>query len=150
MTYDPNDYRITAYAFGELEGQELAEFELELSQSESLKQQVADTRQMVGVIREQLQQEPELGLSAPQRAHVRQAIAGKPTVELAKPTDPRLGWRMLLSVAAAACLVGLLSLYWMRPGLPLASNTGQLTDQAPSRALRLSARMHPPLLRHEV
>ncbi len=74
MSFDPNDPRITAYAFGELSGAERADFESEMQESDDLRRAVDDTRQAVDTLANELKGEPEVGLSDQQREAVTQEI----------------------------------------------------------------------------
>ncbi len=58
MTIDANDPRITAYAFGELDSEQLRAFEEELAGSKAMQQQVEETRQMIATLQQELRASP--------------------------------------------------------------------------------------------
>lgn len=74
MTYDPQDPRITAYVFDELDAAERAAFENELQQSESLREAVRQVRETLAALTDDLAAEPFAGLAPERRARVDEAI----------------------------------------------------------------------------
>ena len=71
-TFDPNDPRLTAYALGELHGDELAEFEQLLAESSAARDAFAEIRETTGWLRSELAAEPVFTLSADQHQRLEQ------------------------------------------------------------------------------
>ena len=74
-TFDPNDPRLTAYALGELHGDELAEFERVLAESSVARDALAEIRETTVWLRNELVAEPPLALTAEQRQRLEQHLA---------------------------------------------------------------------------
>ncbi|MCA9173134.1 MAG: VWA domain-containing protein [Planctomycetales bacterium] len=120
MTIDPNDPRITAYVFGELEGEALSEFEQQLRESAELSKLVAQTRTAIDLIGTDLGELPPVRLSEQQRQNVHAQIAGastaasmtsapplKPAGAPPPPTGPGAmpGWMFGAALAATLLLL---------------------------------------------
>lgn len=75
MTLDPNDLRLTAYALGELEGDELAEVETQIARSKALRLVVEEIRVTTDLLKKNLQNEPILALTHEQRALIESRLA---------------------------------------------------------------------------
>ena len=73
-TFDPNDPRLTAYALGELCGDELAEFERLLAESSAARDALAEIRETTAWLRSELASEPALALSAEQHQRLEQLL----------------------------------------------------------------------------
>jgi len=74
-TFDPNDPRLTAYALGELHGDELTEFEQLLAESAAARSALAEIREATGWLRNELAAGPALALSAEQHQRLEQLLA---------------------------------------------------------------------------
>jgi Ca-activated chloride channel family protein len=101
MKFDPEDPRLSAYAFGELEGAERAEIEALLASDAQARAFVEELRATGAELERELAGEPKLELSSVQRA----AIASAAT----EPAHPRLrllpSLRTFGALAAAAGVV---------------------------------------------
>ena len=113
--------RLTAYAMGELEGQERADVEAEVAASEAARQTVRSIQALANYLREAGRARavpPSVTLRAAVEARLNQlqgqtAGARENDIEtLRVPAVSRIGWQAWVAVAAAACLViGAVSLY---------------------------------------
>ena len=74
MSFDPNDPRITAYLFGELDGDQNAAFQSEMADSEPLRNLVEETRRTLDRLSSELKDEPEMAMSDAQRKSVAEEI----------------------------------------------------------------------------
>ena len=70
MSDELNDPRVTAYLFGELEGEEKSAFERDMAESEALRRSVGETRNTIALLESDLSAAEPLRLSAAQRAVV--------------------------------------------------------------------------------
>ncbi len=108
MSFDPNDPRITAYLFGELEAAERQAFEADLENSAELRQLVDQTRRTLDVLAGELQNEPPVRLTDAQRALVTNQIdaaAGESPFQATSRPTPRpstAATRRVLGLAALA------------------------------------------------
>ncbi len=120
MSFDPNDPRITAYVFDELNEADRMAFEAEMQSSEDVRRAVDETRRALDVLAGELKDEPEIGLSDQQRQIVRREIDkthAQPVETAAMAGRPRSFGRlaMLGAVAASLLLVcGLTSLWYIK------------------------------------
>jgi len=112
MSFDLNDPRITAYVFGELSEAEQVDFETEMQQADELRRAVDETRQTLDTLANELNSEPELGLSTRQREMVAEEIdkthSPQPDVDAVVPGMPsgrKAIGRLVAVVAVAASLV---------------------------------------------
>jgi Ca-activated chloride channel family protein len=104
MTFDPDDPRLTAFALGELEGDERSAVESQLADHPEARAAVEEVRALARLLTEGLRAEPAPGLSDAQR----RTIAAHLDRPAAVPFRPRWG-RLAL---AATLLLGLgLGLY---------------------------------------
>ncbi|MCH7886034.1 MAG: hypothetical protein IIC01_12415, partial [Planctomycetes bacterium] len=76
MKIDSNDPKLTAYALGELDAKEQAEVEVQVGQSETLRQTVRSIRETADLLRNDLQSEPCPTLSEDQRTAIGAKMAG--------------------------------------------------------------------------
>jgi Ca-activated chloride channel family protein len=74
-SFDPNDPRLTAFAFGELNGSDKEAMEELLAESEEAREALKNIEQTVALVREELIAEPSAGLTSAQRAAIRDAAA---------------------------------------------------------------------------
>ena len=72
--FDPNDPRLTAYALGELHGDELTEFERLLAESAAARDALGEIRETTGWLRSELAAELPLALSAEQHQRLEQHV----------------------------------------------------------------------------
>ena len=72
--FDPNDPRLTAYALGELHGDELTEFERLLAESAAARDALGEIRETTGWLRNELAAEPAFALSAEQHQRLEQHV----------------------------------------------------------------------------
>jgi len=107
--------RLTAYALGQLEGQEQAEVERELAASPAARQTVESVRAMASHLRVAAQQEASSGPSASLRAAVLRRLDELEALETAsRPAPRRFPHGLRLLVALAACLlVAALPVAWL-------------------------------------
>jgi len=75
INHDDN-WKLTAYALGELDETERAEIEARIAQSDDLHRIVDETRALARRIESELRAEPTVALSDEQRANVQEALAG--------------------------------------------------------------------------
>lgn len=117
MKLDPNDPRLTAYALGELDEQERATIDAQLTDNESARRTVDEIRQTAGVLTKELQAEecPEKSIDC------RLAVEAQllPTSE--KPV--LFPWRLLWATAGFAAAMIVVAIFL--PVLKKASNTPQ-------------------------
>jgi Ca-activated chloride channel family protein len=105
MIVEKSDPRLTAYAFGELTGQEKATFEAELAASEGARRELAEIERTVAAVKEELERGSKLTLDDAQRWHI-EGLA-----EAAKPrrSKRRRAWVGIglagISMAAATLVV---------------------------------------------
>ena len=99
------DEQLSAFALGELEGEERARVEAHLAQNESARQEVEQVRATAALLRDELSRQADVGLLDEQRG----AIASKFNTPLRPPLRSAAGqpvrrtrWAML-ALAAAAC-----------------------------------------------
>jgi Ca-activated chloride channel family protein len=110
MSFDPNDPRITAYVFGELDAEQRAVFESELNQSPDLRREVGDTQDVLQRLSRELQAEPTLALSDAQRASLAHQIQGTDCDTNKGPpstTDPAAGSQRWLTGRSIAALIAI-------------------------------------------
>ncbi len=102
MIFDPDDPRLTAYALGELEGDDRTSVETLIQQNEEARQFVDETRRLAGLLRESLRTEPVSGLDPSHRDAIAAHLDG--------PSQPvpsrRIPWRPLGLAAAATVAIG--------------------------------------------
>ena len=77
MAFDANDYRITAYVYGELSDDERAAFEAEMATSAELRQTVEEIRHTAKLLQRELSNEPAIALTGAQRECLNRAINTK-------------------------------------------------------------------------
>ncbi len=116
MSFDPNDPRITAYIFSELDDQQRATFESELDQSEELRDAVQQTRAALEQLSSELQSEVQPVMSDAQRQNISQEIQRvsasdtkpRPTADVSvqgSATSSRRKWAVLAVLAASLLVV---------------------------------------------
>jgi Ca-activated chloride channel family protein len=107
MKFDPEDPRLSAYAFGELDTAERTEVEALLARDADARRFVDELRATASELERELAAEPKLELSVQQRATIAaEAIGSRPILSLGRA---RLRWYGGLAAAAgiaAAALVG--------------------------------------------
>jgi len=104
-TIGPDDPRLTAYALGELEGDEAARIEALLATDEAARRAVAELRELGAVLRDELAGERAGALHAEQRARLLSGRrTGRGELAPARRTPNRLRAGALVGVAAAAVL----------------------------------------------
>lgn len=120
--FNPDDPRLTAFALGELDEQERAEFEQFLEGSEEAREALTDIQETIGLLKEDLASEPTPSLTEEQRAAVTAEASGEhpaltadtePARETSSPNQTRrrswLGVASgLTAMVAVVCLVPLL------------------------------------------
>src|SRR5262245_28060772 len=110
MKLDPNDPKVTAYALGELSGEERASIEAGLAGSAEARQEVERVREVAALLTQELKKEP---LGALSQLH-RIAIESE-THRMRQPRRRGVPW-MGLTVAASLLLAT--GLYFLRPKSP--------------------------------
>ena len=118
MTFDPNDTRLTAYALGELDGDDMAAIEAQLAVSEDSRKFVEEVREMARLLTQSYHAEEQSGpgLTPEHRQAIEAGLppadAQMPEVELlpiagkVAPPPRRTRWLALGSFALAASLMG--------------------------------------------
>ncbi|MCC6907614.1 MAG: von Willebrand factor type A domain-containing protein [Phycisphaerales bacterium] len=106
-----NDPRLTAYALGELDDAERAEFESLLADRQDLRAEVDAIRSLAGELHEELMSEPAPALSGKQRDAIRARAQDAPSLRLVGEDDRTFRpaawwWRAGVSGAAAVLLLG--------------------------------------------
>ena len=86
-TFDPNDPRLTAFAFGELHGSDKEAIEQLLADSEEAREALKEIEETVGLVRDELLAEPTAGLTSSQREAIRDAASNRSTVSVGKSRD---------------------------------------------------------------
>ena len=104
MNIDKNDPRITAYALGELEGSEQAEVEALVQQDAELTRLVEEIRATAQLLKQELADEPMVGLTPEQRELVEAKAAERNTQQTDASRDLRT-WRFARPMTIAACLL---------------------------------------------
>jgi Ca-activated chloride channel homolog len=74
-SFDPNDPRLTAFAFGELDDADKDVVEQLLSESEEAREALKEIEETVGLVRDELLSEPSAGLTTAQRDAIRNAAS---------------------------------------------------------------------------
>lgn len=107
-----NDWRVTAYALGELDERERAAFEQELATDPDLQQAVAEVSRITQAVTDALGREPTPKLSEARRAELFSHFSGEGPMHAPTPThDPekrhpgRRRFALPLAIAASLCLV---------------------------------------------
>lgn len=109
MTFDPNDPRLTAYALGELDGDDLAAFEGQLAGCAESRKFIDEIRETARLLTERLHQEPSPGLTAEQKDAIEAELtpAVVPiTAAAAAPPGRSFRWAPYAGMAAAAGIMG--------------------------------------------
>ena len=76
MSIEPNDPRLTAYALGELEAEDLASFEALLAEDEAARSELSAIRQTTALLTNELQSD-DVQLSTERRARIESALPSK-------------------------------------------------------------------------
>jgi Ca-activated chloride channel family protein len=115
--FNPDDPRLTAFALGELDEQERAEFEQFLEGSEEAREAVSEIQETIGLLRDELVAEPAPSLTDEQRAAVAMASGAVaataeelPTVEVAATPVGTPVWRSWRGIVASVTTVTALCL----------------------------------------
>lgn len=127
---DRNDPRLTAFALGEMDAAERAEFEKALESDPAARAEVEAIRALGGRLGEELANAPAPALTEAQRASVSKAAARK-RVPLA-----------ILLMPVAACLFAAVALMWDRstaPGSPVAERAAKSAEQETNYDLSVRA-----------
>lgn len=124
---DPNDPRLTAYALGEMDEAERAEFEKLLEESEEDLSLIAEYRNLAEVLSQELASEPHPVLTPEQRGVIVQRLANSN----GKPTSGFTGWPWFfrpyqLAGALATCLVLGLGLLFLQSNAPAPRNQAKV------------------------
>jgi Ca-activated chloride channel family protein len=96
MTFDPDDPRLTAFALGELEGDERAAVEALIADNDEARRAVEETQALARLLVQRLQAEPAPGLAAEHHRAIEAQLAVPATLTL----RPR--WRRWARYAVAA------------------------------------------------
>jgi Ca-activated chloride channel homolog len=116
MTFDPNDTRLTAYALGELDGDDVIAIEAQLAACQDSRKYVEEVRQMARLLTESLHAEEEFGtgLTPEQRQAIEAGLTSAdaqpevvllPVVAKVAPAARRTRWLPLATFALAATLL---------------------------------------------
>ena len=144
-SFDPNDPRLTAFAFGELDASEVESIEQLLAESEEAREALKEIEETVGLVRNELIAEPASGLTSAQRDAIQNAAtaAVAPTADPAVASGPsdsslvaaraaadatpkRTGLAILASVASAAVVI---------IGVVINQNPDETSDSSPTSAM---------------
>ena len=151
MTFDPTDTRLTAYALGELEGDDVLAIETQLAACEESRSYVEEVRQMARLLTESLHAEEEFSpaLSPEHRQAIEAGLTSQPEVEplpiagKLAPARPRTRWVPLGFLVVAASLFMGSAVLLMQLNRPrsepldvLAMNRPAVAPAAGSAALR--------------
>ena len=99
---EQEDTRITAYALGELRGEDKKRFEAELADSEELRDELEELEETLGLVKDELGRAPAR-LSAERRQKIRDVIDGDAKVVKLESRRPRrFVWLGAVSAAAVA------------------------------------------------
>ncbi len=107
MTFDPDDPRLTAYALGELEGDERATVEALLAENPDARRFVSETRALGDLLSEQFRSEPSPGLADEHKAAIETELSRPAPTEPAGAVVPfrPLSSRVLRYSLAATVLI---------------------------------------------
>ena len=124
---DPSDPRLTAYALGELDAAERAEFEKLLEESEEDLSLIAEYRNLAEVLSQELASEPHSVLTPAQRGVIVQSLANSN----GRTTSWFKGWPWFLQPyqlagALATCLVLGLGLLFLQSNAPAPRNQAKV------------------------
>ena len=111
--FNPDDPRLTAFALGELDEQERAEFEQFLESSEEGREALSEIQETIGLLRDELVAEPAPSLTDAQRAAVAMASGAGgeiPTVQVATEATGTPVWRSWRGIVASVTTVTALCL----------------------------------------
>jgi len=139
MTLDPNDPKLTAYVLGELDDADRAAVDEALADSPELREAVEAIRHTTDLLAEHLQAEPTPALTPEQREAILEQ-SDQPALPTVTPADkPRSRRRLILSLAAAACVllavaIGLYSLPTIWGGRTTVDRVALLQDSSLSSA----------------
>ena len=138
MNIDKNDPRITAYALGELEGTEHAEIETLVQQNAELTKLVEEVRATARLLKQELADEPLVGLTPGQRRLVETKAAERNGRDTTAPRRPLILRFAKPILALAACLaLGLCIWELFVPTLSRArSRSSQLAQTLPADSPR--------------
>jgi len=107
MNFDANDPRLTAFALGELEGEERAEIETLLKQDPGARQYVEDVQATAQLLTLEFQGEPGLGLNSNHHEAIEAELlsTSPPTAAPSGPFFLRRWPSRWIPMATAACLI---------------------------------------------
>jgi anti-sigma-K factor RskA len=111
MNHPSEDPRLTAYALGELEGEERAAFEALLAEDAGLRAELEAVRETAQLVETELARAPKLALSASQRKKIERALSPTPKSHAklktgaASETPKRRGLRWGWALAAGLPLL---------------------------------------------
>lgn len=140
MPSEADDARLTAYALGELTGEERAAVESLLAHSEDARSEVADIEQASSVLREVLRSAPTAQLRPEQRAAV-EAAADRLPMAGARSMPRWVIWAGLATAAAALAATALPPLFREAPVTPARDDTPSST---PALSVSAALREAPP------
>ena len=104
---DPDNWKLTAYALGELDDQDRAEVEALLAESKDACKALEDIRRVAGMLSQDLQAEPAPQLTDEQRKQIETRLASV-SHQAPQPTTRMLSlrrWRAPVALAASLALV---------------------------------------------
>ncbi len=126
MTFDPNDFRLTAYALDELEGEDRAAVETQLAECEESRKYVEEVRETARLLTDQLHMEIAPGLTADQRKTIEAGVlplvsengspaSASPMIRSiadfgVETSTGGMRWTAILTFAAAASVLGIMAL----------------------------------------
>ena len=113
-------FRITAYIFGELSDDERRAFEAEMEQSETLREAVAQQKQLIGILQQEFTQEPQPTLTAEQHKHI-SALAGGVGTE-------KTGWSKAPIIGGLVVVASVLFAVFLLPAVQNARKAARLGD----------------------
>lgn len=114
MTFDPNDPRLTAYALGELDGDDQKAVASLISENDQARQFIDETRRLAGLLSESLRAEHASGLDPARRG----TIAAHLDAPQAPVAPRRFPLRPLALAAASLLLAGGALAFWISRATP--------------------------------
>jgi secreted protein with Ig-like and vWFA domain len=137
-TFDTNDERLTAYAFGELDDAGRAEVEQHLAASPELQAELAELQNLAGLLRSELAHEPAPALTPDQRSQLAPSATATPAPSplaesKSKPTRRWTTRRWILAGMEASAAIAFMVIVW--PFLP-SPHTDSTQPQLSSEELR--------------
>jgi Ca-activated chloride channel homolog len=132
MVFDPDDARLTAYALGEIDGQERAQIEALLAESSEARAFVEGVRETAAVLEQELALESAPRLSNEQRERIERQLPQRPVPEARSHESRKRRWprRIAALCVGVSIAAGLLFALWPFAGVQDHSGFNALSAQA--------------------